>query len=448
MEGRKSSAFDERPLTDKATYISRYEFAQLLGDDAADTYAIFASSGSSGKSMYWPQLKAGSRDTSARLKQFLEDGFRIHQQKTLAVVGLALGSWVGGEHFSWALKSVALESPYPFSVFSPGSRHEEIVRAICAADPFMDQFIVVVCPSAIGHLHLLAKTIGANLPLKKMRYLVVGEPMTEGMRDALQREAAVPQTDGFLYSMYGSADTGQLGVESIASVALRKIVTQSQSLRDFLQLDETVPHFFHATAEDAYLETAGNELCVTRWQGIPLMRYNLHDDVRLYDWRLLREVALQRGANDPDPMLLAILRNCPEDLPNILAVTGRADRALILCGTNLTESMFDEAIRSPRLAHALTGLYRARTITTDGRQRLELRLETKPELKATVESLDDIYRLMVEELGRVQPEFADDCQNVYRRWDDDRENRILKIDLLPWPALANDPAIKHRGVEK
>jgi hypothetical protein len=53
-------------------------------------------------------------------------------------------------------------------------------------------------------------------------------------------------------------------------------------------------------------------------------------------------------------------------------------------------------------------------------------------------------------LGRAQPEFHDDWTSIYQTWDGDPANRILKLDLVPWPGMSNalEHAIKSRGVQK
>jgi len=101
--------FEQRPLTDKKTYLLGNTYDELLAADFDQTFAIFASSGSSGQAFYWPQLRSSHEKAAPSLRAFLEQSFAIHRRRSLAIVGLALGSWIGGEHFSWALKSVALD---------------------------------------------------------------------------------------------------------------------------------------------------------------------------------------------------------------------------------------------------------------------------------------------------------------------------------------------------
>ncbi len=428
-DGSPDDPWERLPVTDKTTYLSRFPFSERVGGDFANTFTIFSSSGSSGQPFYWPQLKDGHADSADKLRQFLETAFRIRERKTLAIVGLALGSWIGGDHFSWVLKSMAVRLPYPFAVFSPGNKHDEIIAMIESATPFVDQIILFVCPSAIGHLLLRARQNGRTLPLTKLRYIVIGEPFPESMRGQLHQEAGAPPTEPVMFSIYGSADTGVLGVESPASVALRQVCHVDPVVRAGLGFETGTPHFFHLADPTAYIESLAGELCVTKWQGVPLLRYNLHDRVELLRWSDVRQVVQNH-----------------DELPDLMAILGRADRCLILCGTNLTEFMLNEALRCPELQDLLTGLYRAAIIFEEGRQRLDLTLEFR---NGVAVDLDRVYRGLVRALGQVQPEFRDDWQNIYRQWDDDPARRILRLQAVTWPELSHrtETDIKQRAVQ-
>jgi phenylacetate-CoA ligase len=253
-----------------------------------------------------------------------------------------------------------------------------------------------------------------------------------------------------MLSIYGSADTGVLGVESRASIALRKLAHAEPTIAEELGLGRVIPHFFHQADPEAYLETVDGELCITKWQGIPLVRYNLHDSARLYDWPSIASRFSDWARRFPvlAPVLQQLGQLAPLPLPGLVAITGRADRCLILCGTNITEAMFDEAVRTHDLVHALTGAYQARLLLENGRQRLGLTLEYHPEQGTPGEVIEAIYPKLIQALGRVQPEFQDDWSSVYRTWDGVPEQRILKLDLVPWPEMSRglESKIKQRGI--
>ena len=442
--------FEARPHTDKQNYLLAFPYAELLGDDHKSAFTIFRSSGSSGRSFYWPQLKQTHQSSSVALRSFLERAFGVQRKRSLAIVGLALGSWIGGDYFSWALKSMALEAPYPFCVFSPGSRHEEIIEIARKAEGFADQILLFVCPSAIAHIQLRAEEMGDPLPLGKLRFVVIGEPFPESLRIGLQTRAGLAPSEPFMLSVYGSADTGVLGFESLPSVALRRLLSSNSALAERFGLGRIIPHFFHWCAADAYAESVDGELWITRWQGIPLVRYNLHDSVRFLGWRELQAaVRAAESLRPEEEPLRAAVCGAKTDLPDLLAITGRADRSLILCGTNLTESMLDAAVKSSELSHLLTGMYRARIVYEESRQRLEFDLEFRQNAPTDLTALDVVYKQLVQTLGQAQPEFLDDWRNVYCKWDHDPQKRILRLNCLRWPALSEstESQIKQRSVQ-
>ena len=112
--------------------------------------------------------------------------------------------------------------------------------------------------------------------------------------------------------------------------------------------------------------------------------------------------------------------------------------------------MLDEAVRSPECAGILTGLYPAHLLMENGRQRLGMVLEYRKEHGSPEEVVEVVYPRLVRALGRAQPEFHDDWMSIYQTWDGDPANRILKLNLVPWPGMSNalEHAIKSRGVQK
>ena len=140
--------------------------------------------------------------------------------------------------------------------------------------------------------------------------------------------------------------------------------------------------------------------------------------------------------------------SCPRADSSPLSVG--ADSCLILCGTNITEAMFDQAVRSPELSPFLTGAYQARLLHEEGRQRLGLTLEYRAEQGATADLAGAIYPRLVQALGQAQPEFRDDWASIYRTWDNDPARRILKLDLVPWPEMSRglEGKIKQRGIAR
>ncbi|MBV8887503.1 MAG: hypothetical protein JO235_26385 [Chroococcidiopsidaceae cyanobacterium CP_BM_RX_35] len=145
---------------------------------------------------------------------------------------------------------------------------------------------------------------------------------------------------------------------------------------------------------------------------------------------------------------MRILSHASDELPDLLAVVGRADSCLILGGTNLTESMLDAAVKSEELNTILTGLYRAQILYEEDRQYLALDLEVRKGVSTDDATVDVVYDSVVQNLGRIQNEFLADWRNIYRVWDNVRSKRILRLNFVPWPGLSQgmEKTIKHRGI--
>lgn len=440
-QGCSLNRFEELPTTDKQSYLLNSSYQELMGDNFDKMLAIFRSSGSSGSPFFWPSLRETNRWTTRGARLFLERSFAVHKRKTLVIVGLRLGSWLPGEQMSWGLKNLAMSVPYPLCVFTPGNDLDEITLMINKMEPLVEQIILLIVPSAIAHLHLKA----SQLPLQKLRYVVLSEPFPENLRSDLAKRAGMTETSPYMFSMYGSTDTGGLGVESLASVALRKLLVQNPDLATQLGFKLPTPLFFHCIAFNSFLETVEGSLCITQWQGIPLIRYLLHDEVNFYSWQKLRKLILTsnqvRGKDEPFTRIIQQNRW----LPNLIAVTGRKD-CLILGGTNLYEYMLDQAVREKEIAEFLTGLYKANIIYEGNRQYLFFLLEMRPDIEIQkAEQL--IVKSLVSALRKLSSSFNRDWQNIYSQWENDPHQNIVRVNLVPYPALSQttENSIKFRG---
>ncbi len=443
-----ATRFEELPISDKNSYLHSYPFSELTCDRFDKSLGLFRSSGASGQPFYWPMLKSTNRFAILASKFFLEKTFKIHRKKTLIIIASSLGSWLGGEHFSWAVKSVAAQSSYPLTIFSPGSNLEEIAEIIEQFSYLFEQIIILINPSLISILQYKAIELNLILPLAKIKYIVIAEYFPESLRTIFRNRAELPINDVFMVSMYGSTDTGGIGVESPASIAVRQLLAQNPDLGHTLGFDLPLPIFAHSLMLDGYLEHVEGKFCITRWQGIPLVRYNLADQVTFYNWRSLKQAVLNTNLVDKNHPLIPIIAAASNFLPDIVAISGRADKTVIIGGTNLTESMLDAAVKSESLSNILTGLYQAKVLYQDDHSQLIFDLELRQNQYNNPQIRDYIYSEIINTLIRVQPEFSIDWNNIYKSLENDAQRRIIQINLLTWPTLSalREKTIKQTGL--
>jgi phenylacetate-CoA ligase len=441
--------FEQLPLTDKQNYFSSWPYSKLIPKDHFNEILyVLRSSGSSGRPFYWPQLKSQYRNYDSQLERLLIHLLDVNKKKTLCIVGLALGSWIGGELVSWVLKNISLRAKYPLTVFSPGNQHEEILDMIKEAGSLPDQILIFLCPSAISQLFALAKHKKITLPYKKLRFGMIGEPFSEEFRRNITDYCHMAFPEIIMASIYGAADTGMIGVETKFSIALRHLLDADSKVREALEIGRPLPNLYHITARDTYIESIGKELVFTRWQGVPLMRYNLHDEGGIFCWNKIKDALRRLKLSEENEKIKSMILN-NYFLPDLIAIHGRTDGMIILCGTNITESMLLLAMEDPELKKTCSGAFKVRlAVEPDGRQILCWDIELSPGTHASAGLEDSIYRTLVERLGHVQPEFASDYQQMYRYWDGDREKRIFRINLLPWPALRDQNIkVKSRAID-
>lgn len=438
--------FENLPITSKNSYILPADHLELSAGD--DQTVFYHRSSSLNNSLYWPQPKIAPEQLII-MKQYLEQHYHAHQVKSMCIVGAALGSWAGGQNFICYLEKIVQLANYPISIFIPGNNVEEIIEFIQKYDHIFPQFILFLCPSFIAYIFDSVESLGLHekFPFHKLRFCVIGEPITESFRLHMDTICKVNPIDSSLFSFYGSADSNLIGAESIASVAVRKLIHLNKSLAQYFN---TLPHFFHYYAQDSYIEEINEELCITKWQGIPLVRYNMNDRVQLYSWKELREYMLSYQLDGQQNKILStIIEKAGENLPDIVALFGRSDSNLKVKGSFISEEILDYIMHSKPLSEFLTGYYKASVEYDEhDHQYISVLLELKPSVEQSFELSNFFYNKIIASLCDLQHEFKKDYEEVYKVFDDDLNKQILRLKVCQWPTLSNEleKKTKRRGI--
>jgi phenylacetate-CoA ligase len=439
---KRKADWKNLPLLTKKTFYDAHPWRDIVPRDSYRfIYSIIRSSGTTNKDgssrgFFWPQLKDLDSRAEPKSQEMLVETYQLQKRKTLAIIGMSLGSWAGGEQFSFLFKMLALRSMLPLVTFSPGNQHVEILEIIEKCHEEFDQILIVLCPSAIFYLDRQAQQQGFKLPIEKISFLVTGEPFPEEMRIDLEERAGGEKTHLTMLSLYGSADTGMLGFESLPLIQVRQMLAQRPELAGSLGFGaKSVPNLYHAQLEETYLEAVNDELVVTKWQGVPLVRYNLEDKVIFLSWKMLcRAIALDDPANERQWGSIAEL-----DLPDIIAVSGRSKGCVFLCGSNIFETMLQEVLLRCSLKELSTGAFIAWTGLCNGRQVLSWQVELKKGVEApSGECLETLHREFVALLSEQQPEFRDDYEKFYRPLEGEGL-RIFQFHFCESPALSDHP---------
>ncbi len=436
--------FFSLPVTSKQTYVSHYSFAERMIEQPYDSFGLIRSSGFSGIPCYWPQSKSNFKMLDHIIKMQLETVYNVHQKKTMAVVGLALGSWIGGESLSFLFKSFARQTDYPFLVFSPGNQFDEIIEILSVFQDQFDQFLVCICPSAIRYLFLRAKEKNTKLPYQKMKFIVLGESFSESLRIGLQDELGLPYDPSFMLSIYGSADTGLLGFESPLTSGIRSMFHLYPQIAKQFGFEHENPTFFHNADPAHFLEDCNGELLVTASKTMPLVRYNLKDKVKLVSGKQFFQLLNDKKTSIPQRFSWILNPEFQQSLGDLLLFFNRSDQALFFFGTTYTCEMFNDIIHSQELSPFLTGLYKVSVDVIENRSVLVFQLEVFQTTLVNAELEYFILTYIVKRLCECNAEFKNDWEHVYSSFISDQKTKPILIRFLTYPSLSDTLHLKPK----
>lgn len=444
--------WDDVPIVTKSSFYSKYSLFDLIPESNKNQiYSYIRSSGSqdngTSRGFFWPQLLEDPDYLARGFSEILQQIVSHSDRKTLFIVGLSLGSWAGGEQIGFMTKLSALTKDLPLVVFSPGNQHEEILEMIQMSHEQFEHVVIACCPSAIYYILKRAELAKVEFPLNKITFLVTGEPFAEELRLELQKRAG-PRRSPVMYSLYGSADSGFSGIESNHLIQLRQFALENPRIVEKLGLEPgAMPNFFHLNYQyqSQYFERINGELVITTWQGLPLVRYNLQDRVQFFSWKHICEVMVSELTDARQKKLWDFLGS--QALPDVVAVYGRTQGCLFLCGTNVFDSMLEEVVlESSLLASKRTGHFVVWISEANAQQQLHWQIEVQDPSLINDEFVHKVYAEFCDSLGRLQPEFKEDFEKLYSRANKPEE-RIFQFHFCAPGTVEKHPKY-HTGIKR
>ncbi|MCA9518064.1 MAG: phenylacetate--CoA ligase family protein, partial [Myxococcales bacterium] len=240
------------PLKTKPGYVRAFPLAdRARGGDLAASAMLAVSSGSTGEPVVWPRALRDELEVASRFEQVLRDAFHADARTTLAVVCFPLGTWVGGMFTAACLRHLALKG-YPLTVATPGNKPDEILRVVADLRDDFDQTVLLGYPPFMKDVVDLGRERGLDWAARPTRLVFAGEVFSEAWRDLVCARVGADDPATATASLYGTADSGVLAVETPLSIAVRR---------------------FFAAHPDAARDTFGEARLPTLAQYDPLDRY-------------------------------------------------------------------------------------------------------------------------------------------------------------------------------
>ena len=391
--------FSRLPLTSKGEYIKAFPLEDLCLDGTLrGKHVLCRSSGTKGKPFFWPQLPEQERYVAEWLYSDLDETFHISQNPVFAVVSLALGSWISGELTSWGLRNLGIQKG-GLTLVTPGLDLDEAVDML---ESFAGKFSGTVLYSYPPFARIiLEKAAARKLPLESFRMglRLAGEGYSEGYRSRLNR--LMGYHEGDLHSIasgYGSTDFGSLGKETPLCIAIRRILYEEGLAKEVLGRGE-IPSLCQYDPSAFFVELHEEELVVSKYQAVPLLRYRTGDRVTLMPYVEMIQRLKDAGA---DPLALLAERGGDlakvRELPFIL-VWGRIDGGITFYGANILVEQIREIIEEQRdFAACCSGQFKIRKgEDAHNDPVLEILLEPRPETRGDEIALAELLASCLEE---------------------------------------------------
>lgn len=317
--------WEKLPLTHKAGYLLAFPTEELCWDGSLDRcHLIGASSGfSRSGTIFWPKRPGDESRYVESVERALVDHYAVDRKRTLILVCLAFGTWIGGMQLATAVRTLAASGRHPVTCATPGLNLKEAVQICSRFGTRFERVIVLTNPSNVSLMAALLEREGVCAPPGTYFFGVVGEYFPEGFRESVASRFGHPPDSPFcVWTGYGSADAGDLGVETAATIALRKFFFHRPALSRERFGTEDTPMLLSPNP-DALIEVVDGNLVVTKDQLVPLVRFDTGDAGTL----IPREAFAGAGGVTGD-----LVASLPE---SVLAIFGRAGDAVIFYGTNL-----------------------------------------------------------------------------------------------------------------
>lgn len=312
------------------------------------------SSGSSGLPTYWFRSEADDLAAAKGYKHLIADVLNIKkEERVLALVCFAMGSWVAGTLTVDCLKLIATEG-YQLTIFPAGIEREDGLNALRILGPEFDRILIYGYPPLL--LDFVKDAQERNIPMgKKVSLIPAGDKNSEQWRETIADLAGCPQEQ--VVSFYGSADALYMACETPLTFALKKEALQNPALYQFL-FGEThvasMPGMYQYDEDRLYLEAENDELILTIDRTLPLIRYNLRDRVKVLSHREMQVVL--NGFDLQNQQIFELLNAWKNPF---VIVGSRTDVAVNYYGINIYYDNIKNITDHPANVPLLSGSYMA-----------------------------------------------------------------------------------------
>lgn len=423
----------DQPI-DKSNYLRAYPLNELVADES-DTKLISLSSGSSGKPYFWPRGSYLELETAVIYEIMLEEGFQISKKHTLLIDAYAMGTWVAGVFTLNSCLKIA-ERGYPLTIMTPGSNSEEVLTILQEIGRNYDQVIICGYPPLVKDILEIGANRGIDWSEFTLRFIFGAEAISEAWRSHLYKIARVSDYYHGSMNTYGTADMAIIGHETPLSILIKRLAESNQGLMERLFDNRQVCTLVQYHPETKHCETQEDELLCTTFGGLPVYRYNIHDNAKVLPFTQLKDLLAECGLDLEKEAAEAGIHLL--HLPFIV-LFGKSDQTVTLSGAKIFPQHVRSALEKPELIDLLTARMSMVTLFNENQdQCVEVRAELRPNIKPTEVLSRTVLNVLHTTLLAVNTEYT----YISEKTGDPRLGR-LRVVLMPYGTITADISKKQ-----
>ena len=395
--------FQKLPKVNKENYISKYPLSQLCYHGKLENCDfIAASSGSTGKSTFWPRSLTDELEIATRFEQIFYDSFQADDKTTLAVVCFALGTWVGGIFTTNCCRHLAAKG-YPITVITPGNHKTEILRIVQELGGNFEQVILLGYPPFLKDVIDTGIANGMQWQQYQTKLVMAGEVFSEEWRNLVAHRIGSENPAYDFASMYGTADAGVLGNETPLSISIRRFLAASPAAAKALFGESRLPTLVQYDPSSRFFEVEERNLLFSGNNGIPLIRYSIFDQGGLITYADMIEFLANWGF---DPLGELKDHRGIHQLPFVY-IFGRSNFTVSYFGANIYPENVTVGLEQPTIREWVTGKFVLQVQEdVDKNRLLSVVVELAPGVENQEEKRLSITNCILSQLLRLNSEFA------------------------------------------
>ncbi|MCX8008927.1 MAG: hypothetical protein N3A54_04485 [Patescibacteria group bacterium] len=380
------------PQTSKENYVEVYPYHERIwGGTYQDVHMISATSGTTGSPRYWPRSLIHEIDGAKIHEYIFRTVFSVHEKKTLLINAFAMGNGIAGT-FTLACSNFVAWKGYPLTIMTPGYSLNEVVEVIRDISPQFDQTIVA------GHSpflkEVLEEAIRQNIDMSSLdiKLLGSGQGISEQWRSYILKLLNADSYTKTYISIYGSADGSLMGFETPESIQIRRLIFENQKWEHVFS-DGRMPSLYCYDPCLTFIQEENKELVITKDNGCPLIRYNIHDEGGICEESRIRDFLKEFHFHHPSFPLVYLF--------------GRTKFMVKLYGANIYVEHVQQVFDREDLQKHITGRFLLE-IQEDLSQNqiLVCRVELKKTCIPNFELEMIIKNIFIEEIRKLNREYA------------------------------------------